>query len=123
MSDKIINKFNEVLITGIIFIDLQKPFDSTNHQILLKKIHFIDFSNQCRRQFWLYLSGQIFLKWRTKTQITEKILCCISQGSVLGPLIFLICVNDMPQAVNQINFYLQMTPVSSTNRDISKKRK
>ena len=84
----------------MILIDLQKAFDSVNHEILLKKPETIGFLDQCTRWFRSYLCEQIFFR-EIENQFSDyrKISCGVPQGSILGPLLFLIYVNDMPQAI------------------------
>ena len=47
LTDKILKGFDEGLLTGMILIDLQKAFDTINHEILLKKLEAIGFSDKC----------------------------------------------------------------------------
>ena len=77
-------------------IDLQKAFDTINHQILLKKLETIGFSDKCIRWFWSYLYDRIFFI-EIENQLSDfgKVSCGVLQGSILGPLLFLIYVNDM----------------------------
>ena len=56
LTDKILKGFDEGLLTGMILIDLQKAFGTLNHEILLKKLEAIGFSDKCIRWFWSYLS-------------------------------------------------------------------
>ena len=90
----------------MILIDLQKAFDTINHEILLKKLVAIGFSDKCMRWFWSYLYERIFFT-ETENRLSEfgKVSCGVPQGSILGPLLFLIYVNDMPQAVKS-NLFL-----------------
>ena len=80
--------------------DLQKAFDTIDHEILLKKIGCIGFSENVISWFESYLSGRT-----CKVNIDKKfwdpgnLTCGIPQGSILGPLLFLLYFNDMPQAV------------------------
>ena len=55
LTDKILKDFDEGLLTGMVLIDLQNAFDTINHEILLKKLEAIGFSDQCIRWFWSYL--------------------------------------------------------------------
>ena len=106
LTDKILKGFDEDLLTGMILIDLQKAFDTINHEILLKKLEAIGFSDKCKRWFRSYLSERIFFT-ETENQLSVygKVPCGLPQGSILGPLLFLVYVNDMPQAVKS-NLFL-----------------
>ena len=98
--DKILKRFDEGSLTGMTLIDLQKAFDTTHHEVLLQKSKPIRFSEQSILWFRSYLCDRIFLV-ETENKLTDfgKISCGVPQGSILGPLLFLIYVNDMPQVV------------------------
>ena len=84
----------------MILIDLQKAFDTIDHEILLQKLKAIKFSKSTIKWFKSYLSERRFLvNIENKLSGFAKISCGKPQGSILGPLLFLIYVNDMPQAV------------------------
>ena len=55
LTDKILKEFDEGLLTGMVLIDLQNAFDTINHEILLKKLEAIGFSDQCMQWFRSYL--------------------------------------------------------------------
>ena len=82
----------------MILIDLQKAFDTIDHKILIEKLKCMGFSNDVTKWFESYLSKRIHLKksFSDKALIT----CRVPQGSILGPLLFLLYVNDMVQSVN-----------------------
>ena len=107
MTDKILKGFDEGLLTGMILIDLTKAFDIINHKILFKKCKAIGFSEGCITWFQSYLSEKKFFT-NIENQLSDygRILCCVPQGSILGPLLFIIYVNDMPKAVNSNLFYM-----------------
>ena len=100
LTDKILKGFDKGLLTGMILIDLQKAFDTIDHEILLQKLKAIKFSESTIKWFKSYLSERIFLvNIENKLSDFGEISCGVPQGSILGPLLFLIYVNDMPQAV------------------------
>ena len=85
----------------MILIDLQKAFDTINHEILLGKLHAIGFSKKTLAWFKSYLSDRAF-KVNMKNHFSDlsKINCDAPQGSILGPLLFLLYVNDILEAVH-----------------------
>ena len=100
LTDKILKGFDEGLLTGMILIDLQKAFDTIDHEILLQKLKVIKFSETTINWFKSYISKRIFLvSMENKLSDFGEISCGVPQGSILGPLLFLIYVNNMPQAV------------------------
>ena len=84
----------------MMLVDLQKAFDTINHKVLLQKPKAIRFSEQSIQWFRSYLRDWIFLV-ETENKLSDfgKISCGVPQGSIVGPLLFLIYVNNMPQAV------------------------
>ena len=106
----------------MILIDLQKAFDTVNHEILLKKMEFIGFSEETTKWFKSYLSNRKF-KVHIKNTFSEpgNLLCGVPQGSILGPLLFLLYINDMPQAVDcELLLYADDTCLIFQHKDITK---
>ena len=84
----------------MILIDLREAFDTINHEILLQKLKAIRFPKITLKWFRSYLSEHIFLvNIENKLSDFGKMFYWVPQGSILGPLLSLIYVNDMPQAV------------------------
>ena len=109
----------------MILIDLQKAFDTINHEILLKKLEAIGFSDKCIRWFWSYLYERIFFI-EIEKQLSDfgKVSCGVHQVSVLRPLLFLIYVNDMPQAVKSNLFlYADDSCLMYQHRDVEETQK
>ena len=106
LTYKILKGFDEGLLSGIILVNLPKAFGTINHEIIFQKIRGMGFSEGCITLFQSYLSERIFLiSIENQRSDYGRILCGVPQGSILGPLLFLIYVNDMPQAVNS-NLFL-----------------
>ena len=96
LTDKILKGFDEGLLAGMILMDVQKAFDTIDHEILLQKVKAIRFSKGILQLFRSYLSERIYLvNIESKLSDFGKISCWVPQGSILGPLLFLIYVTNM----------------------------
>ena len=105
-------------MTGMILIDLQKAFDTIDQGILLQKLYAIGFSKHTVNWFQSYLSNRSFLvNLGNNFSQSASVSCGVPQGSILGPLLFLIHVNDMSQAVF---LYADDTCLVCQHKDINK---
>ena len=100
LYNKITKDFDSGLLTEMVPIDLQKAFDTIDHNILLKIMPFLGFTDKTI-SCYTYLSNKKFIT-SIENAYSDKvsITCGEPQGSILGPLLFLIHTNDMAQAVN-----------------------
>lgn len=86
---------------GMVLLDLQKAFDTVNHDILLMKLDALGLDDRAVAWFRSYLAERNQRVYINGTLSSQRgIECGVPQGSILGPLLFLAYVNDMERAVN-----------------------
>ena len=89
------DKLNNVEPVAAIFLDLQKAFDLVNHNILLAKLENIGFRGLANKFFKSYLENRKqVVKIENSVSDCKNVICGVQQGSVLGPLLFLVYIND-----------------------------
>ena len=121
LSDYILNNQDKGEYTGIVVIDLQKAFDTVNHKILLSKLQALGLDQVAIKWFASYLEDRQQIVQIGDTHSDScSIKCGVPQRSILGPLLFLIYVNDMRAAVScRLLLYADDSALLTSGKDVS----
>ena len=102
ITEKICESLDNKTFSCGVFVDLKKAFDTVNHAILLKKLEHYGVRGLANSWFASCLSSR---KQMVVFDGSSSPLLDISCGLILGPLLFLICINDMHSAIKHSTVY------------------
>ena len=103
--DIVTNAFDNIhkkKFSGLIFLDLQKAFDTVNHSILLSKLDHYGIRGPANRLIESFLDRKQYVCLSGCRSDLKSIKYGVAQGSKIGPLLFFIYINDLPNSVHCI---------------------
>ena len=121
-TNDIFEGINKRKCTTSVFIDLAKAFDTVNHEILLKKLKILGIQGNLITLLGNYLTNRKQTTTINNRSSNERnITCGVPQGSILGPLLFLVYVNDLSSILQDCNFqlYADDTVIYHTDDDVN----
>ena len=124
LTENIRQALNEGCIGCGIFVDLQKAFDTVDHEILLSKLDHYGIRGILINWFKSYLSNpKQFVYINGYGSGLAEINCSVPQGSVLGPLLFLLYIDDLNQAIKfcKVHHFADDTDLLYLGKSIKKK--
>ena len=105
---------------AVIFLDLKKAFDTVDHDILIKKLSYYGLNGKELSLLQSYLTNRSqYCSVNGKVSNFSSISCAVPQGSILGPLLFIIYMNDLQQVTDNcdISMYVDGTHLSSLRQN------
>ena len=105
-------------MNSVVFLDIKKAFDTVDHKILIDKLYFYGIVEQELDFFRSYLTDRVqCCSVNGVSSGFKNITCGVPQGSLLGPLLFIVYMNDLPSAAKDVNITM-FADDTSLNQEI-----
>ena len=106
-QNELLMALNKKQISILLLIDFSKAFDMVDHEILLKKLHHCGIRGKALKWVQSYLNYRMqYVSINGNDSSTKVLKYGVPQGSILGPLFFIIYVNDIPEILAITKFIL-----------------
>ena len=95
---------NDGKLNSVVFLDIKKAFDTVDHRILLQKLSCYGIIGDSLKLIESYLKDRTqCCSVNGQLSSMECVVCGVPQGSIIGPLLFIIYMNDLPQYVSDVD--------------------
>ena len=119
MIDSWLKAINDGKFVGCLMVDFRKAFDLVDHNLLLQKLRLYKCDENSLSWFNSYLSNRTqMVSINNKVSSSEPIKFGVPRGSILGPLMFLIFINDLPLVLENTITYTDLYADDTTVNDI-----